>query len=331
MGDKQRYWIGFDLGGTKMMAVVFDAKFRVVGRERKKSKPYLGKEDGMRRVCACIDTALGTAGIPAGRLAGIGFGLPGALDLNRGSIIESPNLGWKEVAVRRKIRARYRCPVAVANDADAGLYGEYAMGAARGGRCVFGIFPGTGIGAGCVYNGELIRGAVGSCMEFGHVPVVPDGPLCGCGRRGCLETVASRLAISSAAAVAAYRGEAPALMKTAGCNLEEIRSATLADAIKKGDRAVEQIVRAAAGRIGRAAGGVVNLLSPDVIVLGGGLVEAMPVLYKEEVSRGIADNVMPAFRGTYKVAVAKLGDDAVAAGAAALAAQAAVDGRGKKG
>src|SRR5690606_17536070 len=139
----------------------------------------------------------------------------------------------------------------------------------RGARTVVGVFPGTGIGAGCVYDGRILAGAAISCMEIGHMQVVRGGKLCGCGRRGCLETEASRLAIAAEAAKAAYRGQAPNLMKLAGTDLSDIRSGTLAEAIKQGDKIIEQIVVDAAGWIGDAVASVVHLIAPDTVVLGG--------------------------------------------------------------
>jgi glucokinase len=184
---------------------------------------------------------------------------------------------------------------------------------------VVGIFPGTGIGGGCVYDGQLIRGKACSAFEIGHLQVLPNGPRCGCGNRGCLETVASRLAIAAAAAQAACRGEAPHLLALAGTDLMDIRSGVLAKAIAAGDDAVRDIVASAARWIGRGLAAAVNLMAPDAVVLGGGLVEAMPKLFEKEVARGLEAAVMAPFRGQYRLAVAQLGDDANATGAAAWA------------
>jgi glucokinase len=157
--------------------------------------------------------------------------------------------------------------------------------------------------------------------------VSPDGLPCGCGRSGCLETEASRLAISAQAAMAAFRGEAPHLLAVAGTDLSEIRSGMLAEAIREGDKIIERIVERAARQIGRAVGDVVNLLLPDVIVLGGGLVEAMPEIFVKGVEEAARQRAAPPFAKTFKVAAAKLGDDAVVRGAAAWAEKSG-EGRG---
>jgi glucokinase len=317
MSLDKRIWIGFDLGGTKMLCQVFDAEFNALARYREKTRGHEGAEVGMGRIVQAIHQALRPLDIDASEVAGIGVGCPGPLDLDAGVILKAPNLGWQNVAVKAPLEQEFGCPTYILNDVDAGVYGEYRFGAGRGSRCVLGVFPGTGIGGGCVYEGEVIRGKTGSCMEVGHMQIAPGGPLCGCGRRGCLETVASRLAISAAAVQAAYRGEAPYLMEHYGTDLMKIRSKTLREAIANGDSRIEDIVRNAARQIGIAIGNLVNLLLPDTIILGGGLVEAMPDLFIGPARAAAQKRVMPAFVESFEVKAAKLGDDCGVFGAAA--------------
>ncbi|OQW96948.1 MAG: transcriptional regulator [Verrucomicrobia bacterium A1] len=319
----ERCWLGFDLGGTKMMAVVLDADFHILGSSKTKTRAQNGAKDVLERMTQTVREALDEAHLKPQRLAGIGVGCPGPLDLDRGIILEAPNLGWKSVAIKDAMQKEFDCPAVIANDVDAGTYGEYRFGAAQKARCALGVFPGTGIGGGCVYEGRLLRGKIGSCMEIGHMPVQADGRLCGCGQRGCLETVASRLAISAEVAAAAYRGEAPHILEMAGTTLAEIKSGVLAKAIDAGDETVERIVRHAAQQLGAAIASVVNLLAPDIVVLGGGLVEAMSDLFVGEVRRAVDNRAMKAFTRSLKVTAAQLGDNATALGAAALAAEAA--------
>lgn len=313
------YWVGFDLGGTKMQAALFDRRFNIVARRKKKTRGSEGAEAGVDRIVNGIEKLLEEAQVSPSQLAGIGVGCPGPLNLEEGVILDAPNLGWKNVPLRRILEQQFDCFATICNDVDAGVFGEYKFGAAGGARTVLGVFPGTGIGGGLVYEGKIYRGATASCLEIGHVPVVPDGKFCGCGRRGCLETVASRLAISAEIAQAAYRGQAPNLLRAAGTDLANIRSGTLAEAIMAGDQIVEQIVRTGAHRLGIALAGFVNILLPDVIVLGGGLVEALPQIYLSEVKDALSEHVMPAYVGVSEVKAAQLGDDAGAMGSAAWA------------
>lgn len=319
-GDSERdIWIGFDLGGTKMLSAVYDSSLNFLGKKRRPTKGHEGSESGLERVESTIEKALDEADVPRKRLAGIGIGVPGPLDLTNGIVLDTPNLGWKDVPIQKQLEDEFSCPVVLMNDVDAGVYGEFRFGAAQGAECIVGLFPGTGIGGGCVINGEIFRGPRMSCFEVGHMRVVPEGPRCGCGRRGCLEAVASRLAIASAAAAAAYRGQAPHLKKENGTDLSDIRSGALAGSIEAGDRIVEDIVRSAARHLGTAAGSLVNLLNPDLIILGGGLVEALPDLYCDEVMSAAQKQAMTCYKDSFRVVVAELEDYASVKGAAAWA------------
>lgn len=322
---KPSCWIGFDLGGTKMLAAAFDAEFELLARRRRKTKGFEGAKAGIERIVETIQQTLEEAQVGAANLGGIGIGCPGSIDLEKGTILEAANLGWKGVKLRDSLESVFGCPVVVINDVDAGVYGEYRFGAAKNARCAIGVFPGTGIGGGCVYEGKIFRGRQFSCLEIGHMQVMSGGRLCGCGRFGCLETEASRLAIAAEAAKAAFRGEAPHLMKIAGTNLAEIRSGQLAEAVREGDKAIEQIIRRAAGYLGAAVGDLTNLLLPDTVVLGGGLVEAMPDLITKAVEQAAFERMMPSFTKSVKIVAAKLGDDAAIRGAAAWVARQVTD------
>jgi glucokinase len=317
----KKVWVGFDLGGTKMLAVVFDDELRVLGRKRRKTREKGKDEVQLDRIAETIHMALEDASVDKSAVQGIGAGCPGPLDLKSGIILEAPNLGWKNIALRNFLTKEFDCPAEICNDVDAGVFGEYTQGAAQKQRCVLGVFPGTGVGGGCVYEGKIFRGTRASCMEVGFLQMTTDGPSAGVGPVGTLEALASRLAISGEAAKAVYRGQAPALSGLAGTDLANIRSGILAKAIDQGDKVVEQIICQAAEQIGRGVGSLVNILAPDVVVLGGGLVEAMPELYLEHVRKGAKRNVLPSLKDCFKVKVAELGDLASVTGAAALIRQ----------
>lgn len=318
MADKTTL-VGFDLGGTKMLAGVFSSQLKLLATSKKKTKAQAGAEEGVKRIEEAIREALEEAKVAPQSVAAIGIGSPGPLDLNEGIVLESPNLGWRNVPLRKLLEKSFGCPVVVANDVDTGTYGEYRFGAARKSRCVVGVFPGTGIGGACIYEGKILRGKVYSCMEIGHMKIRADGELCGCGGHGCLETVASRLMVSAQVAAAAFRGSAPTVFDEAGTDLGAIRSALLAKSIAAGDKAVKDIVRRSARWIGFALANAVNLLGPDLVLLGGGLVEAMPELYLKEIREAVLENTMDTLAKDLAFAVAALGDNATLMGAAALA------------
>ena len=317
--DGPKRYLGFDLGGSKMLAVVYDEQLRPLARQRTKTKAHEGVASGLGRIVELIEKACGDAGIRPDRLTAVGIGCPGPIDMDKGVIRSAPNLPYDELAIGAKLTEALSCPVHVLNDVDAGVYGEYRFGAGRDAHSVLGVFPGTGIGGGFIYRGEVFRGAAISCMELGHIPVDDCGPPCGCGRNGCLEAVASRLALAAEAAKAAHRGDAPTVLKEAGMDLAKIRSGVLRDAAAAGDptllRAIDQMCR----RIGTTLAGVVAVLAPDVIVLGGGLIEAMPGLFLPPIEAAIRARVMPVYVDKFRVAAAELGDDATTLGAAAWA------------
>jgi glucokinase len=323
--EGREFWVGFDLGGTKMLAEVFDEKFNVIGRCRKKTKGHEGKEAGLKRINSVIREALEQAQLRPADIRGLGIGCPGPLDLKKGIIREAPNLGWDNVPIRKSIEDEFAIPVTVGNDVDFGVYGEYCFGAAKDARCVVGIFPGTGIGGGCVYEGKIFRGSNCTCMEIGHIPMALRGVLDGAGNSGTLESIASRLAISGAAAQAVFRGAAPHLKELAGTDLAEIRSAQIAQSIEEGDKMIRLIVESAAEYLSLGVVTMIHLLAPDVVVLGGGLVEAMPDLFVQTISKEVKRRVLPSMRDIYEIVPAKLGDQATAMGAAAAARQAVAE------
>ncbi|MDA1232073.1 MAG: ROK family protein [Planctomycetota bacterium] len=314
---KRRIWVGFDLGGTKMMAGVFDDQLKVLAKKRRKTRGNSGEQVGLERLAETITMALTEAEVATEEIMGIGAGVPGPLDLQKGIILEAPNLGWKNVNLQEFLSKRFNCAAVICNDVDAGVFGEYTSGAGQGARCVLGVFPGTGIGGGCVYEGRIFRGSRSSCMEVGFLQMATAGAAAGAGPVGTLEGVASRLAIAAEAAKAVYRGQAPHLREIAGLDIGKIRSSALAKSIELGDKAVEAIVRRAAEEVGRGIGCLINILAPDVVVLGGGLVEAMPKLYLESVKEGVRRNVLPSLADCAKLKVSELGDLAGATGAAA--------------
>jgi glucokinase len=319
MTTNEKYWLGFDLGGSKMLAIIYDETFQPCGRRRKKTKGHEGQESVVSRMQDVIRDALEDAKIEVSQLSGIGVGVPGPIDEDKGIVLEAVNLGWENVPLAEVLGKELNTSVVVLNDVDAGIYGEYRFGAAKDSRTALGVFPGTGIGGGCVYNGEIIHGQGISCMELGHIQVTENGHLCGCGRRGCLETEASRLAISAEVAMAAYRGETPNLVVDSGTDLSRMRSGALARAIAAGDTVVEDIIRRAAQVLGVGVANVVMLVAPDTVVLGGGMVEEMPEVFVQTVTKAANERVMSSFVGTFRVVVAELGDNAGVMGAAAWA------------
>lgn len=304
-----------------MLTIAYDKDWKAIARRRRKTRGREGSDSGIQRIGSTIQRLLDENEISADRIAGIGIGCPGPIDLDEGRILTTPNLGWDDVEIRRYLKDRFDCPVVVINDVDAGVFGEYKFGSAKNSRCAVGIFPGTGVGGGCVYEGRILHGAGISCMEIGHTRISSSSRASGYKLPGTVEAEASRLTIAAEAAKAAHRGDAPSLFKKAGTDLAEIRSGALADSIANGDKVIRGLVEDAAEAIGLAVVNVVHLLAPDKIILGGGLVEAMEDLIVGTVRKTARNNVMSVYKDRFEVVAAKLGDDAGVLGAAAWAKQ----------
>ncbi len=316
-----RIAVGVDVGGTKVLAAVFDRKGRVLGRA-KTPTDLSGPAPFLDSLSEVIKEALGTAGLTLKQAAGVGVGCPGLIDAARGILLSSANIPFlRQFPLAKALSRRTGRPAAVENDVNAGLYGEFRFGAARGIRHAAGFFLGTGIGGALILDGRLYRGATGAAGEFGHQFVDPFGPLCGCGNRGCVEAVCGRPAISAEAAVLAARRQAPHLLKKGGTDITKIKSGALAKAAES-DSAVRRLLQNKAAALSIAVGNVANILNPELIVLGGGLVEAMPGFFAREVRQAVRSHAMPGILASLRIAEAALGDHAVAAGAAALALEA---------
>lgn len=314
---KKPYWVGVDLGGTKMMACVMDKNYKVLASAKKSVQSGSGAAKGLQRVVATIHEALEAAKVDPTGVEGIGMGCPGTVDTEQGILIHAPNLGWKRTQVTATLRKHFNCPVALLNDVDSGTFGEFHLGAGQGSRSLLGVFPGTGLGAGFVYDGHLVRGRNVSCMELGNIWLPGTHLLSPHPGAVLLEDLTSRLGVAAAASVECYRGQAPKLLAKTNAALTEMKSKALAGSYTENEEAIVATFQNSVRFLGMGIAIVVNLFGPDHITLGGGLVEELPNLYltllKQEVQRYAVPEI---FRGI-KFSVAKLGNHAVAIGAVA--------------
>lgn len=311
------FWVGFDLGGTKMLACVLDQDYQVLATARKSTGGAEGAAKGKRKILQLIHEVIAEAGMHPKGLQGIGIGCPGLVNPDKGILIDAPNLGWRNMGLGTMLKTEFKRPVTVLNDVDAGTYGEYKLGAGKGARSLLGVFPGTGLGAGFVYNGQLIMGRRVSCMELGMIYL--PGTHLGSNEFGAviLEDLTSRLALASQAGVACYRGQAPVLHAKTKGNINDIRSKALAASFRGGDEAAMVLFRNSVRYLGMGVAAVVNLLAPDQIMLGGGLVEELPNLYLELLREEVQRYAVPGLTPGIKYTLAKLGGTAVAVGAVA--------------
>ncbi len=310
-------WIGFDLGGTKMLACVLDEQYRVLGTARKSTQGAAGPAKGIQRMVATVKEALAAAGAELTQVQGMGIGCPGTVNPARGTLITAPNLGWNRVALGPALQRALGCPVVTLNDVDAGTYAEYLLGAGKGSRSLLGVFPGTGLGSGFVYDGKLIHGKQVSCMELGNIYLPGTHLNSALPGVALLEDLTSRLGVSAAAGVECYRGQSPILDQKTNGSLREMKSKALTTSYKAGEPGTLNVINNSVHFLGMGVAIVVNLLAPDHITLGGGLTEEMARPYLMALREATARYAIPELFTGVKFSLAKLGGDAVAIGAAA--------------
>ena len=314
--------LGIDLGGTKVMAAVIDGDGQVMSRARAKTKAWRDDEGVFQTIAQTGRLAVEQAGIESSRLRAVGIGAPGPLDPDTGYIIESSNMKFKNFPLGPRLAEAFKCPAIVDNDVNAGAYGEFRRGAARGASEVLSMFIGTGIGGGLIINGALYHGASKNAGEVGHIVVKAGGPRCGCGARGCLEAIASRTAMTRDIRRSIERGEKTVVRDLLKKDTDSLSGNDLRKAYDAGDELVIKTLHRAAKFIGIGIGSLVNVLAPEIVVLGGGVIEAMTDDFIERIDRSTRRVAVDFATKDLKIVRAELGDDAGVIGAAMLAQEA---------
>ncbi|HEU5210184.1 MAG TPA: ROK family protein [Longimicrobiales bacterium] len=314
---ERQHTIGIDLGGTKVAGVLIDRSGHIVARERTSSLPERGA-DAVAETVALMVRALAAAAPSA--VAGVGIGVAGQVDSANGTVQNAPNLRWHDYPLGDVVHDATGHRVAVLNDVQAATYGEWTYGAARGATEAICMFIGTGVGGGIISNGQLFRGKSGAAGELGHTVVSLHGPGCRCGGRGCLEAYAGGWAIArrSFDAVVARPLAGRALIDAAGGDASAITATALAKAMKAGDPLARTLVREIEDALVAGLGSITNALNPEVIILGGGVIEALPQLL-EECRQRLSLQALPVSAAAVRVERAALAGDAGAIGAAAWA------------
>jgi glucokinase len=320
--DDDGLLVGLDIGGTKLYAVVADSSGAVRGSARKKTRPQLGFEGVMGRALEVVAEACEDAKVPLEALRGVGVGAPSPM-LPDGTAVNAPNLGWRNAPVGALLEGQLSRPVITANDCDAGTFGELVYGAGAGADTLVGLFMGTGLGGGIVIDGKPVCGENNMAAEIGHMVVVADGRRCGCGHRGCLEAYASKTGMGSyLRCQVACEGRETVLTELCDGDFGSLRSGALAKAYAEQDELAVEALHESARFLGIGVANLVTLLGPSVVVLGGGVMEALGKQLLPHVERAARASAFPP--GTLKktkICLAALGDDSVALGAVAWARQ----------
>lgn len=323
--ETDRPVIGVDVGGTKVLAGVVGPTGNILGVAKRATKPNAGVEAVVDRIARTVREAAAAAEVELSDIAGVCSGAPGPLDAQEGVIRSAPNMpGWLDVPFARLLsEALDGLPVYLENDANLGALGEQSFGAGVGFANIVGIFVGTGIGGGLVLDGRLWRGTHKTAGEIGHLIVLADGPVCGCGNRGCLEALASRTAIERDILAGLNAGRASIVPEIlARERRDRLTSSTLAEALRRGDSLVSEVMGRVQFYLGLAVASIINFIDPEIVIIGGGVTEALGEPFLEPI-RPIAHQYALNKRSArdIKIVPAMLGDNSALLGAAVHARQ----------
>jgi glucokinase len=330
MTKREDLCIGIDIGAAHVRAAVVDADGRVLGQEKhrlqSREPPQVAEA-----VVRAAKTACGAAGLPFGEIKAMGLGLAGMIQKGTGLVLGAPSLGWREVPFVKLLQARVpKLPLLLANDLSVVAWGERAAGAGRGVDDLLVVLAGTGLGAGLILGGRLQEGATGIAGELGHVVVHPNGRLCACGKRGCLEAYAGgqslaawarddlRIALAAARAAGKPNTVGKRLLEQSGNDLEKITAAAMERAAHEGDELSRRLLEDAGRMLGVVLANLITVLNPARLLLGGGVLVGSPRMMRA-VTEAIDAHASKSSRAALHVSQPALGEQACVVGAALLA------------
>lgn len=314
----EQFVIGVDLGGTKILTALANGEGRVLAEQKIPTEAAKGQQHVIAQIVQSVEHVRKKAGVQTEQVPVLALGSPGPLDTRTGVIRFAPNLAWHDLPIRQVLERQLSIPVLLDNDANLAALGEHVYGAGRGEDNMVYITVSTGIGGGLIFGGRLYRGFTDGAGEIGHMTVSPDGPLCGCGNRGCLEALASGTAIARDARELATRGRGAQILAAAGGDVAGITAVTVAAAAAAGDDTAQSIICRAARYLGIGIANIINLLNPSLVVLGGGVMNIGEPVWQNLRTEVRARTLEEAGKSV-RLAAAELGGRAGVMGAIALA------------
>ncbi|MBU3229215.1 ROK family protein [Clostridium algidicarnis] len=309
----KEYFIGIDLGGTKIAGVITDLKGNIIKESIIKTMAEYGDKAIVLRIINLIEDLIVSSGKTLEDIRAVGIGSPGPLDPKRGIIITTPNLPFENFDIITPIKEKFNVPVFLDNDANVAAIGEHTLGAGKNTKNMVYITVSTGIGGGAIINGKIYRGNTFNALEIGHMTLLPDGPKCNCGNYGCFEALASGTAISKRAKEAVESGRDTSLL-----NYFKITSYEVFKEAEKGDSVSMHIIDSSLEYLGIGIANIITLFDPEVIILGGGVMKAGQIIFdriKEVVDQRCFKNMASAC----KIVPSALGEKSGVIGAIALA------------
>src|SRR5580765_5753306 len=309
--------LGVDVGGTKTLCLLVNGHCEILEEIKFKTAPDEGRGEFTKNLSQAVAELRAKSDERGLGIIGIGVGCAGTVDNKAGRILVAPNLlCLEDYPIAKHLRRVMKTKIALGNDVQLGLHAEHQLGAAKGRSHVLGVFFGTGVGGAAILNGEIFTGGSGMAGQVGNILAQPVGGREAALSHGIVDRIASKAAIAGEALVMATKEWAPYLHKKVGTDLSKIGWGTLKRAIKAGDSRIDEMLRARMRVVGIALSSVVNFLNPQIVVLGGGLMDEMPKLVLSEVEAGLREHLMPEISKEATVRPAKLHGAAVALGAA---------------
>ena len=310
--------LGIDLGGTKINTAVVDRAGSMLAHDFRQTLVAEGPDAVIDRMIDAAREVIARAQVRPDQVEAAGVCAPGPLDLEAGLTLSPPNLpGWERIPLIARISERLGMPAQLENDANAAALGENRFGAGRGTQHMIYVTASTGIGGGLILDGRLYHGASGLAGEIGHQTILPHGPICGCGNRGCLESLASGTAIARRGRESVARGVPTLIADLAEGDPGRISAKLVAQAAERGDAEARMILSQAMDFLGIGMANLVNLFNPELIVIGGGLTNLGDALFGP-VRRAVERIAFPTAAQAVRIVPAQLGDNVGALGAAAL-------------
>ncbi|HXA41927.1 MAG TPA: ROK family protein [Candidatus Solibacter sp.] len=310
MSLRGRHVVGIDVGGTNLRVSLAREDGEIIDRRHRDTEPEGLAADGIKALGEMIEELAAANDLRLSGIGSCGVGVPGPTDPDKGILYDPPHLpGWHNVEVARLLEEATGIPTHLENDAQLAAYGEFHRGAGRGSRHLVFVTISTGIGGGIVIDGRLYSGASGSAGEIGHVMVDPDGPVCSCGRRGHLEGLASGTSMARIARERIAAGENSSL-----ASLDTFTAQEIGEAAGAGDALAISVLTNAGRLLGLTFGGLLNILDPEVLILGGGVVQIGAVLL-DPLYAAIKEQAFEANYSHARITTAGLGQDAGLVGA----------------
>ena len=313
----KKYNICLDVGGTKVLGAIFNENREIIYRLKKKAKSGENNTTDVEAVIhSVVEEMIRDSGIDRKEINAIASCAPGVIDQEKGIVLFTPNLPMRNYDMKAAMEEKFGIPFFVGNDVNLGVLGEYKYGAGQGYQNIVGFFVGTGMGGGLILDGKLYTGNKFMAAEYGHMILDPEGPLCNCGQRGCLETFSSKQGMSAYIRQQVSRGRESLMAEAVADGV--FRSKKLKKALAAGDRVAMEAVDRACHYLAVATGNMINTFSPDLIIYGGGVMEAVGDLFLEKILAEVDRYSWPLIRKEVEIKVAALGDDSILYGDLAL-------------